>query len=630
MQIFINNQIAAIKQGSSFDYVAENRLFSGADSYTLAITFPLKDCPQNQAIFGFINRKDVAVNTILFDCEIRDKAFVKYGSVTITEINESEVKCQFLEGRSVQNFEVTFDEIYINELELGYPDTSRDLMTCDYPYSHDSSDGQGYLALPWVNNNTGNIQNKWKAHHTLWADRVHGLSFQPYMWYLLDLIFAEVGYSWDSTPLRNHTKWGYLLCCNTVPYAWGIRNWARALPHWTLTEFLEQLELLMECEFDIDHSAHSVTISWSYNKVVSSGLVVIDNVVNEFSAVPTEAEQCKYQGQQARKYSDCSHRMWKYMSCPAVVKKMQSLASTYQHEFNTVALMVSANGLQKFKNGTQDVNEFGFNRLYHAKDVDMYWSLRVLKREYTWHEDLGLYTYYWWAAWQAINQFGPTNPDASGAQEVKIVPCWLDEVINERKGVKRLMLFLDCPDMEIDDGMNDDDESTFDPEANKEYMMNEFNSYPCYYASHSESEKQEFFDKIYVGFWKKNANGSYSFTDGDQNDFTHWPFPVRDKVEIDLDWTVYRNNLLSLRFNHDAVSTAAQARKIDPTRKYTFKWLSDDIPNPRAVFLIQGRKYVCEQITATFTDDGMSQLLKGNFYLLDVPDMNELPHVDLL
>ncbi len=97
-----------------------------------------------------------------------DKDFVIYGSITITEISEVEVKCQFLEGRSVQNYDVTFNEVYINELELGYPDTSREGMSCDFPYIRDNRFANcNYLALPWVNNNTGNIQNKWKAHHTL-------------------------------------------------------------------------------------------------------------------------------------------------------------------------------------------------------------------------------------------------------------------------------------------------------------------------------------------------------------------------------------------------------------------------------------------------------------------------------
>jgi hypothetical protein len=43
--------------------------------------------------------------------------------------------------------------------------------------------------------------------------------------------------------------------------------------------------------------------------------------------------------------------------------------------------------------------------------------------------------------------------------------------------------------------------------------------------------------------------------------------------------------------------------------------LSDEIPDARALFYIEGRKYVCEKITATFHEgSGRSQLLKGVFY----------------
>ena len=58
MEIRINDRQAALKKGTSFEYVAENRLFFGGDGRTLSITFPLKDCPENIAIFGNINRKE--------------------------------------------------------------------------------------------------------------------------------------------------------------------------------------------------------------------------------------------------------------------------------------------------------------------------------------------------------------------------------------------------------------------------------------------------------------------------------------------------------------------------------------------------------------------------------------------
>ena len=100
MEIIINGQQAYLKKNTSFEYISENPLFTGSDSYTLTITFPLKDCPQNIRIFGHLHRQDVEKNKVVFDCDIRDKDFFKSGTIVITQISEVEVKTQFLEGRS--------------------------------------------------------------------------------------------------------------------------------------------------------------------------------------------------------------------------------------------------------------------------------------------------------------------------------------------------------------------------------------------------------------------------------------------------------------------------------------------------------------------------------------------------
>ena len=41
MEIIVDHQLAVLKKGTAFDFVSENRYFSGADSYSMAITFPL-------------------------------------------------------------------------------------------------------------------------------------------------------------------------------------------------------------------------------------------------------------------------------------------------------------------------------------------------------------------------------------------------------------------------------------------------------------------------------------------------------------------------------------------------------------------------------------------------------------
>ena len=118
MILLIDNQPAVIKDGSSFEYHSDNRLFMDRDDYSLSIELPL-GCPENDAIFGQVNRKDVDINNIYFAAEIICDNFQKRGAVVITAITDDVVKVQFLEKRSYQNFYPDFDNRYIDELDLG-------------------------------------------------------------------------------------------------------------------------------------------------------------------------------------------------------------------------------------------------------------------------------------------------------------------------------------------------------------------------------------------------------------------------------------------------------------------------------------------------------------------------------
>ena len=119
MILTINGKQAALKKGSSIEYVSENRIFTDADDYSMEIELPLADCPQNLDIFGMITRKDVDAGDIFFDAVLQDTNFFKRGAVVITGITQESVKVQFLEKRSYQNFFPRFDETYIDELDLG-------------------------------------------------------------------------------------------------------------------------------------------------------------------------------------------------------------------------------------------------------------------------------------------------------------------------------------------------------------------------------------------------------------------------------------------------------------------------------------------------------------------------------
>ena len=100
----------------------------------------------------------------------------------------------------------------------------------------------------------------------------------------------------------------------------------------------------------------------------------------------------------------------------------------------------------------------------------------------------------------------------------------------------------------------------------------------------------------------------------DSNQRGKQPHPNVENIIVNSDWSNYRRGHFNLRLNDNISRRSLRTYNIDPKKKFTFKWLSDTIPNVRSLFIIRGKRYVCEKITATFTENGMSQLLKGSFF----------------
>ena len=106
MILTINGKQAALKKGSSIEYVSENRIFTDADDYSMEIELPLADCPQNLDIFGMITRKDVDTGDIFFDAVLQDTNFFKNSvsrEPSQTDLNSAEAQPK-LDRRSMDKF----------------------------------------------------------------------------------------------------------------------------------------------------------------------------------------------------------------------------------------------------------------------------------------------------------------------------------------------------------------------------------------------------------------------------------------------------------------------------------------------------------------------------------------------
>ena len=651
MEIIINGQQASLKKNTSFEYISENPLFTGSDSYTLTITFPLKDCPQNINIFGHLHRQDVEKNKVVFDCDIRDKNFFKSGSIVITQISEVEVKTQFLEGRSEQNFDDSFDDVYLNQLNLGYPDAEQrkkanndfnDAWWKSYPVKK-------WVALPWVNNTSGNLQNEVSKDgngNFQWGTNSYGLTFQPFLLHILDKICEVMGYTGHFEAIHN-SRFRKLLICNTLPAPWAAWNFAIALPHWSLTEFFEELERLMGGEFSINHKAKTISFEFSHVIANRTEPVHIEKVINKYQVEVSRENKSDYVGATNRVYAENDDRMWAYKSCQWYIDEHKNDAM----EFATLAALMNYAktnlkqcGVESWDNGRGHhtaytrgyPNSSDGHKLFYARDVDTYFIMWCYKSEFVesfhvYHDDTDYNYYMYTNRLMPVNQFGGKVVDKEAEEvEMNIVPAWIDYT-DESLGP---CLFLECGEMgsavswteETDDEGNTTNSGTsgsgrtFGTGGSRQDSAG-FGSYEVDETDYNsgalaqtkagkaiakgEQEKSDaYFDKIYVGFW-----------DGYNRFAGLMPHPLTDKLEIRDDFTQlsypyslrinqeqeYDDNNIALKYTYD----------IDNRKKYTFSFLSDVIPDPRALFYIEGSKYVAEKITATFHEGtGKSQLLK--------------------
>ena len=602
MHIYVNNKLAALKKGTSFEFVSENRMFSGSDGYTLTITFPLKGCPENIAIFGHINRADVVAQKVIFDCEIRDRGFYKFGSITITEISETEVKTQFLEGRSEQNFDKTFDKVYINELDLGAPPTTSKSSIMPSRAWYPETYGCKYVALPWVNDYSGNIQNKAEhivddavnnRSHFEWSNETTGLSWQPYLLHITRKICEAVGYTADFSKWEEVEEYKYLLICNTLPHAWYMPGFANALPHWTVEEYFEKLELFLGGEFDFDHRGKRITFAFTQATLASKSDVCLENVVEEHSTeVKVDEDRCEYLEAKNLVYKDCDHEMWKFYSCDWFIKGWQNRVVRY----NSMTELLNANKTYRNWDG-QHHRDNRIDKILYAADCDAYFIIVPLSRQVVDIRLIGsrarIYFNYK-CRLQPINLFGGriVNDDEEAEQvEIEFVPAWIDDTEDKYGRV----LFLSFSAYDEDSSVSGEDES--------KYPFQKTHSLSSLEAGEKE-KKAEYYDRIYVG-WYDGANHFIG---------NHLPYPNVEDIAIADDWSNFAYVHFSMRINDRKLRRGQIIHNIEPKMKTTFKFLADNIPDVRSVFLIRGKRYICEKITATFTENGMSQLLKGVFY----------------
>lgn len=261
-------------------------------------------------------------------------------------------------------------------------------------------------------------------------------------------------------------------------------------------------------------------------------------------------------------------------------------------------------------------NKRGSNldKVLYAQDCDTYFIIRTVDRtelEHEWSDAAGNKSKYQYkCALQPINVFGGRIVDDSKdakETELEFVPVPIDFTEDQFGNV----MYLKFSDYDEDDGLDTEIDEDETAKEREERLLEEWKDTGTSKKIEAgfKDKAAAYYDRIYVGF----AAGVQTRAD------RTLPHPVVDTIDAPVvDWSDSAFNYLmpTLRLTGSGLVSKSKLQTIDKDRKTTFKFLADSIPDVRSIFVIKGKRYLCEKITATFTENGMSKMMKGVFYPL--------------
>lgn len=624
-RIIVDGKEAFLKEDLSFEYVRENPLFTDAEDYSMEISFPLKDCPQNVLIFGAVHVKGVDITTISYPCEILSGDFHRAGILTIVSVTDIDVKGQFLEGISAQNFHADLGSTYITDLDYSrYDGTSGGWGNYPEEGEYDTGRTAGWVEFPVYDTSKERL-----IEPVTQGDGFDYYSRHVYLWKLVDLVAAVSGWKVNQSVLKRLAMYMHVVVVNTRNFIYNdsgdrIRPLGLALPHWTIKEFYEQVGNFFGCLVDVDRDRHQITFK-AFADVARSAARVNLDVLDDFEIEVNTKDEPQYRG--ARKFKLPSDANPKNINSCSFISADRRIP----HQQLTKSAFLSI--LSGHASHSNNERTTGQRWLYELTDTgqlaaiiktdDQVKKAWVLISGQYQEVDVDYPTILFQSA-EILNQYG----DMSGSEELKICPCplegpFVDFLYGYAATTPRMPIYRrkQVPSMAVPEYDPDDCYDTDVPE----YGIDAIEAL----SAGERKEEDMYFDKLWVVLWTDQSDvaGGYNLW------FTRKVEPLFERKTAEAwgyGWHTFKDengNAIAgeytfafgtFQWNLSPTDTSLQTNtllpQVDETKLYHYSFLSTDIPDPKAVFVIKGKEYVCSKLTARFNIRGMSELIEGEFY----------------
>ena len=428
-------------------------------------------------------------------------------------------------------------------------------------------------------------------------------SYMPMLCRTIRKVLDAVGYEIDIPGLQRLYTDNTLFRRIFIVTANNRIDIAKALPHWTVNEFLTQVERFLGVVFEVDEITKTCTLV-SHQTWWTDTPLPIEEIVDEYtSEVSKEDTSDVSNGNIGYSMEDSEFhlsddilgaatpdnrftsfaQMQTYLQNGASTDDKNKLFNVLGHQFILASIKDSSGNVTEYY--FKEVNQFGaLMRQPDKKDIDV--ELKIVPATTTLQNVPFVHT-------SSYTQDGKTY-----YVELKIdeVPMQILTIEGPSDVGEKLLV-------RAADSVKTDLESLIEGETTVD----------------SASE----IDKMFVAYVPERMTAIYN---EDMSCVGEYPV-VQPCSAYEVKRSGYGNkhisaqNFLTLQKLQDKETIGntsfADGTVIDTTVKYCIKFISNEVLKPTRAFLIHGQRFACEKLEYNITAKGVSPLVTGYFYKLD-------------
>ena len=582
----------------SVDMRFDNPYFKKSEDYSLDIELAL-DSPNNHLLFGNIGRIDVTKKKLSYAAIMQVNASTVFkGKATIIKINNRSVTMQLLGGTSEINYfsnDKMIDELTLAPLYMGIPykyspnqwlvreDEHKtvfgsvddvDMVMFD---QYTVEDKQPSKSIGWCN---------YLVLSEIHIDGAFNIPPQPYLIKMLERVLTAVGYqigrndiadSWmRNLYIVNHRRkpgWTYIEENGKFKAEASL-----ALPHWSFTTFLDELEKFLCVIFIInDNTIDIIDLNRFYEGTTEIIYVPDDSILEEYEVELNDTDNDKnvtygnvgYGLEYTDKFQkpDVSVMAYsdrqEYDDYTALSEAFEAMDSDTRKTLIFVDKATSREYIAyTVDNSTtlKPVNTFGNLMRTHSSDVDV--TLNIVPAD-------------------TVRRDVPVYFDTSSIGGGVHLSFPINQIVT--KGTT------------IEEASSDSIQALIENDKAVESTSSEDNSVMEVALSTGDS---------YVVGQVQGQNQKY-------------PIPFVD-FKHDGSYTLPEMSL-SL---HDVCEQSighrlAQLKQLDSGQPYIIRFLTNKKPNVRAIFVIRNKRFVCSTLSVTYDNKGDKFIYEGEFFLYE-------------